>query len=79
MNNKEILQLVKARAASYVNDDDINMKALFLDNLANYSREIGFENTIDVLLPLINKIVNLKLIISARRKRKFKNKIFTKY
>jgi hypothetical protein len=58
MNNKEILQLVKARAASYVNDDDINMKALFLDNLANYAREIGFENTIDVLLPLINKIVN---------------------
>lgn len=69
MNNKEILQLVKSRAQSYVNDDDINMKSLFLDNISTYAKEIGFENTIDLLLPLINKIVIL-IIKYLRLKKK---------
>jgi hypothetical protein len=57
MNNKEILQIVKARVNTYLNEDDINFKSLFLDNLPNYAKEVGFENTVDLLLPLIEKIV----------------------
>lgn len=56
MNNKEILQLVKTRVQSYLNDSDINFKSLFLDNLPNYAKEIGFESTVDLLLPIITKI-----------------------
>jgi hypothetical protein len=59
MNNKEILHLVKSRVQSYLNEGDINFKCLFLDNLANYAKEIGFESTIDLLLPLVAKIVTL--------------------
>jgi hypothetical protein len=56
MNNKEILQLVKSRVQTYINEGDINFKSLFLDNLPNYAREIGFESTVDLLLPIITKI-----------------------
>ena len=57
-NNKEILQLVKSRVNSFLtNPNDINFRLLFMDNFVNYSKEIGFENTIDLILPCINKIV----------------------
>jgi hypothetical protein len=56
MNNKEILQLVKSRVQSYINDGDITFKSLFLDNITNYAMEIGFESTVDLLLPIIIKI-----------------------
>ena len=57
MDNKEILQLVKGKVNTYLHEDDINFKSLFLDSLPNYAKEIGFENTVDILLPLIEKIV----------------------
>jgi serine/threonine-protein phosphatase 4 regulatory subunit 1 len=56
MNNKEILSLVKTRVQSYLNEGDVNFKCLFLDNMPNYAKEIGFESTVDLLLPIINKI-----------------------
>ena len=33
------------------------MKNALIENLGFYAKEIGFENTIDLLLPLITKIV----------------------
>jgi hypothetical protein len=57
MNNKEILQLVKSKAQAYFNEDDTNMKLLFLENISSYAKEIGFENTIDLILPIVTKIV----------------------
>jgi hypothetical protein len=60
LNNKEILQLVKNRVNTYLQEfTDINFKSLFIENLPNYAKEIGFENTIDILLPVIMKIVGL--------------------
>ena len=38
-------------------DGDITFKSIFLENLGFYAREIGFENSIDLLLPLVNKLV----------------------
>jgi hypothetical protein len=57
MDNKEILQMVKSKVNTYMHEDDINFKSLFMDSLPNYAREIGFENTADILLPIIDKIV----------------------
>lgn len=56
MNNNELLQMVKAKVQSYHTEGDTNMKSSFLDNITFYAKEIGFENTIDLLLPLIKKI-----------------------
>lgn len=39
-------------------DGDITFKSIFLENLGFYAKEIGFENTIDLLLPLVNKMVS---------------------
>ena len=58
MDNNEILQMVKGKVQSYHSDGDTNMKSSFLDNIAFYAKEIGFENTVDLLLPLIKKIKN---------------------
>ena len=38
-------------------DGDITFKSIFLENLGFYAKEIGFENSIDLLLPLVNKLV----------------------
>jgi hypothetical protein len=39
-----------------LNDGDTNFKSLFLDNLPNYAKEVGFESTVDLLLPIVTKI-----------------------
>lgn len=58
MGNDEILHMIKAKVQSYHTEGDTNMKSSFIDNIAFYAKEIGFENTIDILLPLIKKIKN---------------------
>ncbi len=60
MKNNEILQLVKTRVQSYLHEGDLNFKMLFLDNLPNYAKEIGFESTVDLLLPIVTKIPDEK-------------------
>jgi serine/threonine-protein phosphatase 4 regulatory subunit 1 len=73
LNNKEILQHVKNRVQSYLNDSDINFKCLFLDNLPNYAKEVGFESTVDLLLPIVSKIpeekdsVKIKFLQNVRK------------
>lgn len=58
MDNNEILQMIKGKVQSYHSDGDTNTKSSFIDNIAFYAKEIGFENTVDLLLPLIKKIKN---------------------
>lgn len=58
MDNNEILNVVKARVNSFLTENDTNSKSSFLDNMAYYSKEIGFENTVDILLPILKKIKN---------------------
>jgi hypothetical protein len=49
-----------------------------MDNFVNYSKEIGFENTIDLILPCINRIVNFKNKIE-RRVGKRDNPLFAEF
>lgn len=56
LENHELISVVKARVNSFLTDSDINSKSSFLDNMAFYSKEIGFENTVDILLPILKKI-----------------------
>lgn len=58
LDNNEILSVVKARVNSFLTENDTNSKSSFLDNMAYYSKEIGFENTVDILLPILKKIKN---------------------
>jgi hypothetical protein len=56
-NNKDLLKQVKNKVNTFMNDGDITFKSIFLENLGFYAKEIGFENSIDLLLPLVNKLV----------------------
>jgi rRNA pseudouridine-1189 N-methylase Emg1 (Nep1/Mra1 family) len=56
MNNKEILQLIKSRVQNYLSEGDINFKMLFIESIPNYAKEIGFESTVDLILPIVAKI-----------------------
>jgi hypothetical protein len=56
-NNKDLLKQVKNKVNMFMTDGDITFKSIFLENLGFYAKEIGFENTIDILLPLVNKLV----------------------
>lgn len=56
LENDELISVVKARVNSFLQDSDINSKSSFLDNMAFYSKGIGFENTVDILLPILKRI-----------------------
>lgn len=70
LDNNELLTVVKSRVNSFINENDINLKASFLDNITFYSKGIGFENTVDILLPILKRIKNetdaikIKLLIN---------------
>lgn len=66
LDNNEILNVVKARVNSFLTENDNNAKSSFLDNLAYYSKEIGFESTIDILLPILKKIKNENDVIKTK-------------
>lgn len=55
---KQNLSIVKTRIGSYLSGNcDFNFKLNFMDNYVFYSQDIGFENTIDILLPCLDHIV----------------------
>ncbi len=58
LNNKEILQTVITRVKQFSENNDITFKQLFLDNLKSYSEKIGYENTVDLIIPVLSKIVS---------------------
>lgn len=53
-----MLKQVKNKVNMFMNDGDLTFKSIFLENLGFYAKEIGFENTIDLLLPLMTKLVD---------------------
>jgi hypothetical protein len=42
---------------SFVEGNDINFKIIFLDNLQNFAEKIGIENTNNLIIPALSKIV----------------------
>jgi len=56
-HNKEILQTIITNVKHFTETNDNNYKNLFLDNLKENSEKIGFVNTVDIIIPVLSKIV----------------------
>lgn len=53
----EILRVIKERTKYFSNSHDNKFKLLYVENLNFYSKLIGIENTISVIIPILSKIV----------------------
>jgi serine/threonine-protein phosphatase 4 regulatory subunit 1 len=58
VGNKEILQTIIGRIKTFTQTNDDNYKKSFLENLTSYSQNIGFENTCDMIVPILSKILD---------------------
>lgn len=61
LNNKEMLQTVITRVRQFASNNDNAFKQLFLDNLTSYSQKVGLENSVDIIIPVLSKIVKFYL------------------
>ena len=52
----KILNVLKPRIEKYLTYEDIEFNATFMLNLASYAEEIGFDNTVGCLFPLIQEL-----------------------
>lgn len=66
-----MLKQVKNKVNMFMTDGDITFKSIFLENLGFYAKEIGFENTIDLLLPLVTKLVKKNFLMKFKYVLKF--------
>jgi hypothetical protein len=57
LDDKEALQTVNTRVKQFTVSVDNIFKEMFLDNLTKYANSIGFENTVDLLIPVLSTIV----------------------
>lgn len=57
LEHHEAVQTVKTRVKQFTNSVDNLYKEIFLENLTKYANSIGFENTVDLLVPVLSKIV----------------------
>jgi hypothetical protein len=61
--NKDNLHNIRIIIKQFVTTDDSNFKLLFLDNLSSYIEKMGLENSADLIVPILLKIVKLELSI----------------
>jgi len=59
MTNKETFELLKAKTKTYLTSDDPNYKSNYFDVIFNYVNDIGFDNSVTLFLPILNKIVRI--------------------
>ena len=55
MSNSDNVKVVKEKTKNF-NSFDINQKITFIENIPFYIKQIGLEETIDLILPIILKI-----------------------
>ena len=65
MSNSEIVKTLKDKTKNY-NSYDITQKITFIENIPFYIKQIGIEETIDLILPIILKISKEKIDILER-------------
>ena len=65
MSNSDNVKVVKEKTKNY-NSFDINQKITFIENIPFYIKQIGLEETIDLILPIILKISQQKIDILER-------------
>ena len=59
MSNADIVRSVRNKNKQY-NDYDISNKANFIDNIPFFTKEIGLEQTVDLILPIVSNITKEK-------------------
>lgn len=57
LTNREMYDYVKGKVSSYLTDNNATLRLLFYDQLLNYCKEIGLSNVLDLILPVLSKIV----------------------
>ena len=72
MSNSEIVKTLKEKTNNY-NSYDINQKLTFIENIPFYIKQIGLEETIDLILPIILNINKEKSEILERFLLNFNN------
>ncbi len=65
MSNSDNVKVVKEKTKNF-NSFDINQKITFIENIPFYIKQIGLEETIDLILPIILKINKEKIDILER-------------
>ena len=59
LDDKEAMQTVLTRVKQFTVSVDNSFKEIFLDNLTKYAKSVGFESTVDLLIPVLSKIVKI--------------------
>ncbi len=72
MSNSEILKDIKTKTSNY-NSYDINQRITFVENIPFYIKQIGLEDTIDLIFPIILNIHKEKTDILERFLLNFNN------
>ena len=56
IKEEQILNILRAKIEKYLTYKNINFNCIFMRNLYSYAEEVGFENTMGFLLPLIMEL-----------------------
>ena len=56
IKEEQILNILRAKIDKYLTYKNINFNCIFMRNLYSYAEEVGFENTMGFLLPLIMEL-----------------------
>jgi hypothetical protein len=57
LDRKELLPTVMTRVKQFAVTNDANFRVLFLENLSSYAEKIGLESCIDLIMPVLTRIV----------------------
>ncbi len=60
MERKEVLPTVMTRVKQFAVTNDLNFRVLFLENLSAYAEKIGLESCIELIMPVLNRVVYFK-------------------
>ena len=56
IREEQILNILKSKIEKYLTYKDIKFNCIFMSNLYSYAEEIGYENTLGFLFPLIHEL-----------------------
>ena len=56
IRKEQILNILKSKIEKYLTYSDIEFNCIFMRNLYSYAEEIGYENTLGFLFPLIQEL-----------------------
>ena len=65
ISNSEAIKTIRQRINSY-REQDIPNKKLFIENIPYYMKTIGFQETVEYIVPIISELTQEKEIISSK-------------